>query len=122
WADNCHENPTVEDIDTVSEIDACLAQEPVREEKNQYSGWNWNEPGSSNLCAPEYGFEPEWSVCGDEYQVDSQAVIRLEPGWNCFMIEEGASPEFSGQLAGLVVVTSTAPHPIFCAEAHEPRV
>src|SRR5690606_14281747 len=84
WAENCHAAPTAEDIDTRVEIEACLEQAAIQQTLDQYSGWHWSEAGSSNLCAPEYGYEPGWSVCGENYQVDWQAVMRLEPGWHCF--------------------------------------
>src|SRR5690606_10540814 len=124
WADNCHENPTQADIDTVAEIEACLSQETIREEKNQYSGWNWSEPGSPNLCSPDYDFEPGWSVCGDAYQVDSRAVMRLEPGWNCFLIEAEPSQEFGGQLVAVVQggELPASAHSIFCKETETTEI
>ncbi len=85
-ANHCHATPTCAAIDTVAEVDACTAPAP-RETKNQAGGWSWQNPSSADICSPGYGFRPEWSVCGADWQVDFQGFIKLDnDGQHCFLV------------------------------------
>ena len=85
-ANRCHPAPTCAAIDTTAEVNACTTPAP-RETKDQAGGWSWQNPSSADVCSPDYGFRPEWSACGANWQVDWQGFIKLDNGGqHCFRV------------------------------------
>jgi RHS repeat-associated protein len=106
-ADHCHAAPTCAAIDSLAEVQACVAQASPREEHDVAGGWDWRSPASADLCSPEYGFDPPWTDCGPDWQVDFEGFIKLDwSGQHCFSIagdQQGAcgSLFFNGATNGM---------------------
>jgi hypothetical protein len=88
WAEQCNGAPSCPDIDTLAEVDACVASVPMVEQMDQYSGWDWTNPDDS-ICTPGYNFQPPWTQCSDSnairWQADWQGYINLtQSGQHCF--------------------------------------
>jgi hypothetical protein len=87
---SCSEN------NTLAEVNACMSGS-IQEARNQYSGWDWNNP-PDNLCNAGYGFLPPWTVCDSTWQADWQGYIYLHgSGRHCFGIT-GGTDEGCGSL------------------------
>src|SRR5690606_19603863 len=59
------------------------------------------------------------SVCGEDYQIDWQAVMRLEPGWHCFWMDDDATEQFAGSAIGVMVSGVNAYDTIACLDIEE---
>jgi hypothetical protein len=69
----------------------------VDETKDQYSGWDWNDP-PDNICDLGYGFQPNWSNCDSSWAADWQGCVHLSgSGPHCFQIT-GAADEACASL------------------------
>ena len=61
----------------------------VSEEKNQYAGWDWQNP-PDNICDPGYGFAPNWSNCNSAWAARWNGCVHFETGGpHCFQIAGG---------------------------------
>jgi hypothetical protein len=106
WGDQCNINPSCSQTDTLAEANACMASNPVEQQKDQYSGWDWNDPPDS-ICSTGYNFQPNWTVCSSTWQADWQGYINLTQGGNhCFDVLGGnneacASIFFDTQTTGV---------------------
>ncbi|MDD9935452.1 MAG: hypothetical protein OXT09_17720 [Myxococcales bacterium] len=91
----CDTTPSCDEMNTVAEVDQCLADEvgTVAEVVDMHSGWDWEvPPGTNDICSTEYDFQPGWSVCGDvSWQVHWTGTIDLSEGNHCFAVEGGRS-------------------------------
>jgi hypothetical protein len=90
WAQQCDASPNCAEVDTLAEVTACIASNPTKEQKNQYSGWDWTDPADS-ICSAGYNFQPNWSLCGDSdairWSADWQGYINLtQTGNHCFSV------------------------------------
>jgi hypothetical protein len=81
---NCNEN------NTLQKVNACM-QGNVSEEKNQYAGWDWQDP-PDNICDPGYGFAPNWSNCDSSWAARWNGCIHFATaGPHCFQIAGGTA-------------------------------
>jgi len=90
-ADQCSGAGECNENDTLNEVTQCM--NPIIEERNQYSGWDWDNP-PDNVCDSEYAFRPNWSngSCRSGWAADWQGCIHLEgAGPHCFQIAGGSS-------------------------------
>jgi len=81
---NCREN------DTFAEVQSCM-QGNVDEEKDQYAGWDWQNP-PDNINSSGYGFQPNWSGSDTSWAALWEGCIHFATdGPHCFQIEGGTS-------------------------------
>ncbi|HEX4476115.1 MAG TPA: hypothetical protein VH142_13610, partial [Polyangiaceae bacterium] len=84
-AAQCGTTPTCSTNDTIAEVNQCMSTTIV-EEKQQFSGWNWNNPPDSS-CSSAYDFEPNWSTCRSTWQADWKGFVNIrEDGYQCFSV------------------------------------
>lgn len=82
---DCREN------DTFAEVQSCM-QGNVDEEKDQYSGWDWQGNPPDDIQSSEYGFLPNWSGSDTTWSAEWEGCIHLTTaGPHCFQIEGGTS-------------------------------
>jgi hypothetical protein len=81
---SCAEN------DMLQEVTACM-QGNVVEEKNQYGGWDWENP-PDDICDAGYGFAPRWNSCDFSWAARWSGCIHFETGGpHCFQIVGGTA-------------------------------
>ena len=117
WAEQCSPAPSCALIDTLAEVDACVASVPLVEQQDQYSGWDWIDP-ADNICSALYNFQPPWKQCNDinaiRWQADWQGYINLtKSGKHCFgslgVIEESCAVIFfNTETTGITQLSGTA--------------
>jgi hypothetical protein len=85
-SDQCSGSASCSNNDTRAKIDACMTANPIREEKDQYAGWDFsNQP--DNLCSAGYGFRPNWTVCDIRWQAEWRGFVNFTGAGNhCFAI------------------------------------
>jgi hypothetical protein len=86
-ANQCTTTASCAENDTLAEVNTCMAT--VLETKDQYSGWDWDNP-PDDICSAAYGFQPPWSVCDTTWAADWQGCVQLTgSGPHCFEIFGG---------------------------------
>jgi hypothetical protein len=101
--------------DMLQKVNACM-QGNVVEEKNQYGGWDWENP-PDDVCDAGYGFAPRWSNCTVWWAARWNGCIHFETGGpHCFQIVGGtgegcAALYFNGNSGGADAQSGT---PVKC--------
>jgi hypothetical protein len=76
---NCSEN------DTYTKVNACM-QGNIAEERNQYSGWDWNN-AADDICDADYHFAPNWAGCDTTWAARWSGCVHFDTaGPHCFEI------------------------------------
>lgn len=96
----CHATPACGLIDTFGEVQACFA--PL-EAQRLSSGWSFST-NDHNICNPGFGFEPDWSICHEDFGVKYEGLLRLAgTGKHCFKVEGSVAD----QCASLFIAART---------------
>jgi hypothetical protein len=86
----CSNDGVCSENDSRAKVDACMAGE-VWQELNQHAGWDWGDNPPNDLCDQDYGFSPNWTECGGNWQAQWLGFINLKTaGHHCFAITGGA--------------------------------
>jgi hypothetical protein len=74
-------------INTLSLVNACVNSKTAVESRNQFSGWDFTTTDDQS-CNPGYGAQPTWTVCRNRFAIEAKARVDLKTdGTYCFAID-----------------------------------
>jgi hypothetical protein len=82
----CDASGSCGSYDTLGRVKSCQNGESLSEELDQYSGWDWDDPGD-DITSAGYDFQPNWSNGDSSWQINAEGYINLaQDGHHCFAI------------------------------------